>query len=430
MNFVTSNDNLNKGTAKPIIGEGEDNDEEVDWAIDDTTEEEDKTALLLIGKVWTCRILNSPALMDTLKKIWQPKYGVETRKIEENMYSFQFFHWRDKRRVLEGQPWHFDKHAICFSEIQDDGKPSDLQLHSMPIWTRFYNLPFKGRGIDDNIKTLANKVGVFVQIDKTQECAIDRSIRVKTIVDVRYPLKSQVKLKIRGGDTIPIPVKYERLPLFCYICGKIGHGDRDCDENKGDKSPERRFSNQLRASPWKVPPKNGEDEVRGKGMPRRLFFPKPSMEEVTAHNKQVGQVVEHMGGILIADEQGREDDTLRTNDGEREKNHLTHVDHTQKGQHNKDEPTPHKQTSAAKVGTGRTWLRINRPKISLEETHEGVEGGKRKSVWEIDKMESEERQGVERVSKKQCIETDTSECMEDDQMISVAGPTDWALGCQ
>lgn len=318
MDSETRIKHLTNKDANQNIGEGDEGEDEVDWAIDDSTEEDDKATLLLIGKVWTCRILNSPALMDTLKKIWQPKYGLETRKIDENTYSFQFYHWRDKRRVLEGQPWHFDKHAICFSEIQDDGKPSEIQLHLMPIWTRFYNLPFKGRGNDDNITTLANKVGVFVKIDKTQECAIDRSIRVQVIVDVRYPLKSHVKLKIRGGDSIQIPVKYERLPLFCYICGKIGHGDRDCDENKGDKSPERKFSNQLRASPWKVPPKNGDDEMRGKGgIPRRLFFPKPSVEEEAVQHHQVGKMAESLGGIKIAENRGREHGTLRNEDGER-----------------------------------------------------------------------------------------------------------------
>lgn len=72
------------------------------------------------------------------------------------------------------------------------------------------------------------------------------------VVDVRVPLKEHLKLKFRGGKSIKIPVKYERLPLFCYVCGRIGHGDRDCDENNGDKSPKKKYSNKLRASPWKV----------------------------------------------------------------------------------------------------------------------------------------------------------------------------------
>ncbi|KAL2895850.1 Modification methylase HhaI [Bienertia sinuspersici] len=144
---------------------------------------------------------------------------MDIRCIEDKMFTFQFFRWRDKERVMEGQPWNFDRHAICLSELMEDGKPSEVQLHSMRIWVRFYNLSFIGRSSKDNIKMLAKKVGTFVKLDKTSTMEIEKLIRVNILVDLRWPFK----LKVRGGDSMRIPLKYERLPLFCFICGRLGH---------------------------------------------------------------------------------------------------------------------------------------------------------------------------------------------------------------
>lgn len=115
--------------------------------------------------------------MDTMKKIWQPKHEMEACRIDENRFSFHFFHWRDKRRVLEGQPWHFDKHALCLSEIQDEGSRRSYSYNISRYGSSSITCPLRGRGSDENIRMLASKIGVCVKIDKSQVMEIDRSIR-------------------------------------------------------------------------------------------------------------------------------------------------------------------------------------------------------------------------------------------------------------
>ncbi|KAL2903122.1 Protein translocase subunit SecA [Bienertia sinuspersici] len=180
-------------------GDGE-SDEEAEWIYEGDAEDENRSSLILIGKLWTRKNINAKALMDTMENLWNPRNGMEARRIETNMFSFQFFHWKDKARVLDGQPWHFDQHALCISDILEDGKPSEIQLHSLPIWARFYNLPFKGRGNDSNATMLANKIGTFVKNDKSNELEIDRSLRIRVIIDIRKVLRDEVKMKIRGAQ--------------------------------------------------------------------------------------------------------------------------------------------------------------------------------------------------------------------------------------
>ena len=48
--------------------------------------------------------------------------------------------------------------------------------------------------------------------------------------------------------------KYERLPNFCFWCGRLSHGDRDCPswiQSKGTlKEGDRQFRISLRAAPY------------------------------------------------------------------------------------------------------------------------------------------------------------------------------------
>lgn len=120
-------------------------DDDVEWDDEIGEEEENKLALGLIGCIWTERNINPTAFMNTIKSIWAPKFGLEISNIGKNVYQFQFHHWRAKRKVMDGQPWHFDHHAVILGELGDLEKPSAADLFFLPVWVRFYDVPFKGR---------------------------------------------------------------------------------------------------------------------------------------------------------------------------------------------------------------------------------------------------------------------------------------------
>ncbi|KAL2902095.1 4-hydroxy-tetrahydrodipicolinate synthase [Bienertia sinuspersici] len=77
---------------------------------------------------------------------------------------------------------------------------------------------------------------------------------MRVMIDVRKPLKDEIKLKLRGGEVTKVHIKYERLPLICFICGCIGHNDRECEEYNEESSPIKKLGAWIRASPWKGKP--------------------------------------------------------------------------------------------------------------------------------------------------------------------------------
>lgn len=52
-----------------------------------------------------------------------------------------------------------------------------------------------------------------------------------------------------GGEEkeITMPVRYERLPYFCYVCGHVGHQYRECTNYKNQWSEEMAYGPWMKA---------------------------------------------------------------------------------------------------------------------------------------------------------------------------------------
>ncbi|KAJ4848846.1 hypothetical protein Tsubulata_018507 [Turnera subulata] len=86
--------------------------------VEDEEEEVDLSAsLCLVAKLWTERPFNARAFMNTMKQIWRPVHGVEVSQPDRNLFVFQFFHWRDKQRILDQEPWNFDDQVVLIKEL-------------------------------------------------------------------------------------------------------------------------------------------------------------------------------------------------------------------------------------------------------------------------------------------------------------------------
>ncbi|MBA0618009.1 hypothetical protein Godav_027406 [Gossypium davidsonii] len=51
-------------------------------------------------------------------------------------------------------------------------------------------------------------------------------MQIKVWLDVCLPLKRKKKILLGVSRTVYARFQYERLSLFCFICGKLGHGER------------------------------------------------------------------------------------------------------------------------------------------------------------------------------------------------------------
>ena len=66
----------------------------------------------LAGKFFTKRVLNVDAVAHTFKPLWRPRGELKIRDMGDNILLFEFEDYLDLERVLELEPWSYDKHLV------------------------------------------------------------------------------------------------------------------------------------------------------------------------------------------------------------------------------------------------------------------------------------------------------------------------------
>ncbi|XP_021840635.2 uncharacterized protein [Spinacia oleracea] len=205
---------------------------------------------------------------------WSMKVKVVIRAIGENLFAFQFFHWRDKDRVMAGRPWCFEQNLLLLNDITGNKQPNKVVLTHSPFWVRIENLPFNCRS-NGYVKAIAAKLGNLMEIEEDL-LGIEKDRRVRVMMDVNKPLHQSQNVVNREDMTVKIKLKYERLPFFCFMCGIIGHSERDCtvlSEEQQKRGPT--WGMGLKASPRKGHMNNVEGLKEINATKKALFVTKP-----------------------------------------------------------------------------------------------------------------------------------------------------------
>ncbi|XP_058746134.1 uncharacterized protein LOC131619008 [Vicia villosa] len=189
----------------------------------------------LAGKLWTDNSFNSRAFTSTMISAWKLMNPVETQELNKNLFLFRFSTKRDLETVLRNGPWSFDRNLLVLVRISGEEQPSALNMHFGVFWVRIYELPLILR-TEAMEKKIGGIIGDFEEMDQKEAHKNGWFLRVKVKMDLKQPLKRGTVVKFKD-KTLRVHFKYERLPTFCFVCGRIGHQLKDC-EALGDISEE------------------------------------------------------------------------------------------------------------------------------------------------------------------------------------------------
>ncbi|MBA0789556.1 hypothetical protein Gotri_025506, partial [Gossypium trilobum] len=160
--------------------------------------------------------------------IWHPIGGICITDLGEKWYLFQFFNEVDIARVLVGTPWFFNNHLLILKRITYGENSATLELNSTEFWVQVHDLP-PGLMSEQLAKQLGNFCGGFIGYDSaTLASGSKKYMRVRVCLDVVVSLKRKKKIQIGTAMTAYARFKYEKLSLFCFICGILGHGESFC----------------------------------------------------------------------------------------------------------------------------------------------------------------------------------------------------------
>ncbi|KAJ8431597.1 hypothetical protein Cgig2_025639 [Carnegiea gigantea] len=228
-------------------------------------------------------------MKQTTAAAWRPPRGVFIREIGENLFLFRFYHEMDVRRVLDGGPWSFDQCLLVLQECRGGDQPSHMVLDTVSFWVQVYDLAFNSRD-EEVVRLVAGKIGKVVEVDRED---YGMYIRVRVELNVNMPWKRGMKLREEDGGWIWIRFKCERLPTFCYVCGCMGHCERESKlllNYPELANGERQYGAWLRAP-------IGRRQVGAHGGDRWLLkAPVTNMAQQTGYKRPQGQVSNFTGG--------------------------------------------------------------------------------------------------------------------------------------
>jgi hypothetical protein len=217
---------------------------------DDTADQRLRNGRCLVGRIMSERRVQKEAFKAFMARLWKTTGKVAFKELEDNFWLLEFSSEAEKKRVQEGCPWLFDRNILILKEVEDNTPPAQMDFSKSPCWIQVRDIPL----ICIN-KEVGNKIGET--IGEVEEVDISGegpgrgcSLRIKVHIDITKPLDKGRALWL-NGKMVWVNFRYEKLPHFCFNCGRIFHNKEQCSDQKGpsqenDEAP-KRWGTWLRA---------------------------------------------------------------------------------------------------------------------------------------------------------------------------------------
>ncbi|KAI0496319.1 hypothetical protein KFK09_022635 [Dendrobium nobile] len=146
--------------------------------------------------------------------------------------------------VLTGGPWYVKNNIISMDKWSPSFSTSSLEWLTSSVWIRFPNLPLNcWDGI--NMCRITSMVGKPCMVDgnsfQWNRKEFDR-VCVHINLDIKIPLGVWAE---GSSGKFYQRIEYEKIPNFCFYCGKIGHFIEQCPEKVMKDSPPAQVENDV-----------------------------------------------------------------------------------------------------------------------------------------------------------------------------------------
>jgi hypothetical protein len=190
-------------------------------------EEDKKIKNCMIGKFLSEKPLHKLSLNQALSNMWCNPKDLKVTELQQQFLQITMENTDDFKRIIKGSPWILRNSWLVVKEWEGNIKIEDMDFRFVPIWVQLWGLP-----LQIQTKDMGKKLGA--RIGRVEESEIylypekARVVKIKVHIDTQKPLKAGIRI----GNTVDgiswVDFRYEKLPLFCFQCGLIGHSEDYC----------------------------------------------------------------------------------------------------------------------------------------------------------------------------------------------------------
>uniref|UniRef100_A0A2N9FDP4 Reverse transcriptase domain-containing protein n=1 Tax=Fagus sylvatica TaxID=28930 RepID=A0A2N9FDP4_FAGSY len=161
---------------------------------------DDGEGSILAASFLTPRVINMDSVLRALKPLWRAGRDLKARDMGNN-----------KAMMDASMPF------------------SKASFTHMSFWVQIHDLPVQMMKKEVS-EAIGRTLGVVEQAEDIDEGRSKGNyMRVRVTLDIQHPLCRGRKVSAGGNNDHWVSFKYERLTNFCYWCGMITHGEKDCE---------------------------------------------------------------------------------------------------------------------------------------------------------------------------------------------------------
>ncbi|KAF9600336.1 hypothetical protein IFM89_007054 [Coptis chinensis] len=183
----------------------------------------------LVGKLYGGKHIALQDFAEEVHRCWQTKGETSIEMITKGFYKMVFDNVDEYNHVKQNGPWVIQGFILSikkgkYSELLE----ADWKFDRVDFWVQIYGLP-RDRINEENTKIIGMNLGKVKGVDICCSSEFKKHVaRVRVRMDIKERLLKGKELCTEMGEVLPVTFKYEKLDIFCYFCGCIGHDLHFC----------------------------------------------------------------------------------------------------------------------------------------------------------------------------------------------------------
>ena len=185
----------------------------------------------LVGQLFDQR-LPIHVVRATVDKLWGKHEMPEISTTDNGRYLFRFRDMDAQDWVMENGPWYIAGRPIILRVWQQGMEMLNIQLTSLPIWVKFYNIPLE-YWTNTCLGYIASAVGKSLHMDSLTENRTSLSFaRICIEVDLSSKFPKTARLNLGNSKCTTIRIEYPWVPHNFSHCQVFGHKISHCPVSK------------------------------------------------------------------------------------------------------------------------------------------------------------------------------------------------------
>ncbi|KAL4339651.1 hypothetical protein GQ457_08G033250 [Hibiscus cannabinus] len=227
--------------------------EESESVVFEPPRETGDSGLWLVGSVVSSKAVDGDSVCRIFRSVWKSNNIIEILELRPNFFLIKPVGAEAKGMILKRRPWVVHEDLFSIEPYNPEWRAADFIFTNMVIWVRVYQLPLRAMNGNTGLQ-LGGSIGTAIEVDHRVEGGnLGEFLRIRVSIDITKLLRRCILLgNGQGKKPSPCPLKYERLPRFCYFYGLIGHDLAACLTKPSDfDSRKLQYGSWLRVSTQK-----------------------------------------------------------------------------------------------------------------------------------------------------------------------------------